>query len=98
MLVFRGILVLVGSAVLLQLSDLFLNLPHGLVHGFSYHSQGGLHGLLGNRWQLLEQLLSNAWLKEGSKSDRIDARKLAELLRVDLLRSVYHGERRASVP
>jgi transposase len=34
----------------------------------------------------------NALLKEGSKSDRIDARKLAELLRSPLLRSVYHGE------
>jgi transposase len=35
----------------------------------------------------------NALLKEGSKSDRIDARKLAELLRTNLLRSVYHGEK-----
>ena len=35
----------------------------------------------------------NALLKEGSKSDRIDARKLAELLRANLLRSVYHGEK-----
>jgi hypothetical protein len=34
----------------------------------------------------------NALLKEGSKSDRIDARKLAELLRAGLLRPVYHGE------
>ncbi len=34
----------------------------------------------------------NTLLKEGSKSDRIDARKLAELLRANLLRSVYHGE------
>jgi transposase len=34
----------------------------------------------------------NALLKEGSKSDRIDARKLAELLRANLVRSVYHGE------
>src|ERR1700741_1954865 len=34
----------------------------------------------------------NALLKEGNKSDRIDARKLAELLRAGLLRSVYHGE------
>jgi transposase len=31
-------------------------------------------------------------LKQGSKSDRIDARKLAELLRSNLLRPVYHGE------
>jgi transposase len=34
----------------------------------------------------------NALLKEGSKSDKVDARKLAELLRAGLLRSVYHGE------
>jgi transposase len=35
----------------------------------------------------------NALLKSGSKSDAIDARKLAELLRAGLLSSVYHGER-----
>jgi hypothetical protein len=34
----------------------------------------------------------NALLKEGSKSDRIDARKLAELLYMSKLSSVYHGE------
>jgi hypothetical protein len=34
----------------------------------------------------------NDYLKQGSKSDRIDARKLAELLRSNLLRPVYHGE------
>jgi hypothetical protein len=34
----------------------------------------------------------NALLKAGNKSDRIDARKLAELLRTGLLSSVYHGE------
>ena len=34
----------------------------------------------------------NALLKSGSKSDAIDARKLAELLRADLLSPVYHGE------
>jgi transposase len=34
----------------------------------------------------------NALLKAGSKSDRIDARKLAELLRAGLLSPVYHGE------
>ena len=31
-------------------------------------------------------------LKEGNKSDRIDARKLAELLRGNQLKPVYHGE------
>ncbi len=34
----------------------------------------------------------NALLKDGSKSDRIDARKLAELLRGNQLSSVYHGD------
>jgi transposase len=34
----------------------------------------------------------NALLKEGNKSDRIDARKLAELLRNGSLSAVYHGE------
>ena len=34
----------------------------------------------------------NALLKAGSKSDRIDARKLAELLRGNHLKPVYHGE------
>ena len=35
----------------------------------------------------------NALLKEGSRNDRIDARKLAELLRTNLLSPVYHGEK-----
>ncbi len=34
----------------------------------------------------------NALLKEGSKSDKNDARKLAELLRLNHLQPVYHGE------
>src|SRR5207249_7590421 len=34
----------------------------------------------------------NALLKDGNKSDRIDARKLAELLRLNHLSPVYHGE------
>lgn len=33
----------------------------------------------------------NALLKQGNKSDRIDARKLAELLRLGSLTAVYHG-------
>jgi transposase len=33
----------------------------------------------------------NKLLSEGSKADKPDARKLAELLRVGMLRSVYHG-------
>ena len=34
----------------------------------------------------------NALLKEGSKSDKVDARKLSELLHAGMLRPVYHGE------
>ena len=34
----------------------------------------------------------NALLKQGNKSDRIDAHKLAELIRGNYLKSVYHGE------
>src|SRR5438552_18759424 len=34
----------------------------------------------------------SALMKEGNKSDKIDARKLADLLRGGYLRSVYHGE------
>ena len=35
----------------------------------------------------------NALLKSGNKNDRIDARKLSELLRGGMLSPVYHGER-----
>jgi transposase len=34
----------------------------------------------------------NALLKQGNKNDKVDARKLAELLRAGLLSPVYHGE------
>src|SRR6516165_6824943 len=34
----------------------------------------------------------NALLKDGNKNDRVDARKLAELLRTNQLKAVYHGE------
>ncbi len=34
----------------------------------------------------------NARLKDGNKSDRIDARMLAELLRTNQVKPVYHGE------
>jgi len=34
----------------------------------------------------------NALLKAGNKNDRVDARKLGELLRAELLTPVYHGE------
>jgi len=34
----------------------------------------------------------NALLKTGNKNDRVDARKLSDLLRAGLLTPVYHGE------
>jgi hypothetical protein len=34
----------------------------------------------------------NALLKAGNKNDRIDARKLADLLRAGMVSPVYHGE------
>ncbi len=34
----------------------------------------------------------NALLKAGNKNDQVDARKLSELLRADLLTAVCHGE------
>src|SRR5215468_11560008 len=34
----------------------------------------------------------NALLKDGNKNDRIDARKLAELLRTNQVKPVYHGK------
>jgi transposase len=34
----------------------------------------------------------NALLKEGSKNDKVDARKLSELMHAGMLRPVYHGE------
>jgi len=36
--------------------------------------------------------VKNALSRDGNKSDRIDARKLAELLRGNHLKPVYHGE------
>src|SRR5436190_438461 len=36
----------------------------------------------------------NALLKDGNKSDRVDARKLAELLRTNQVKPVYHGKHR----
>jgi hypothetical protein len=40
----------------------------------------------------------NALLKDGNKSDRIDARKLAELLHLNNLNPVYHGETGVRMP
>jgi hypothetical protein len=39
-----------------------------------------------------------AVLKQGNKSDKIDARKLADRLRLNDLKPVYHGETGSKVP
>src|ERR1700677_1385479 len=40
----------------------------------------------------------NALLKAGNKNDRVDARKLSDLLRAGLLTPVYHGESGVRTP
>ena len=54
-----------------------------------------LHDLLKphvSRLAVVGDRRKNALSKDGNKSDRIDARKLAELLRGNQLHPVYHGE------
>jgi hypothetical protein len=53
-----------------------------------------LHGLLKPRVAKLVVCdpRRNALLQEGNQNDRVDARKLAELLHNNQLRSVYHGD------
>ena len=76
-----------------------LNFIHGLDGTLRVTFEEGTHSnwlydLL--RPQVSEVLVcnprKNALLKSGSKSDQIDARKLAELLRAGLLSAVYHGQ------
>ena len=57
-------------------------------------SAAGLHDLLKPQvaYRVVCDPRKNARLKDGSKSDRIDARKLADLLRLNRLHPVYHGE------
>ncbi len=45
-----------------------------------------------NSLRCRENPRKNALLKHGNKSDKIDARKLADLLRLNDLEPVYHGE------
>jgi hypothetical protein len=50
-----------------------------------------IHGLRGELHVICNPR-RNALLKEGSKNYKVDARKLADLLRTGMLRPVYHGE------
>jgi hypothetical protein len=40
----------------------------------------------------LHEIVANLDYAQSSKSDKVDARKLADLLRSGMLRPVYHGE------
>ena len=90
---------LIMECILETKADTILEFVHGLRGTVSVTFEEGtaaawLHDLLKPH---AAQLVvcdprKNALLKDGSKSDRIDARKLAELLRGSQLHSVYHGE------
>src|SRR5712675_3084614 len=77
-----------------------LSFVHGLRGSLRVTFEEGTHSawlydLL--RAQVSEVLVcnprKNALLKSGNKSDQIDARKLAELLRAGMLSAVYHGQK-----
>src|SRR5256712_3372918 len=65
----------------------FLGFSYGFRSGRSQHD--ALDAL---SYALLKNPRKNALLKDGNKSDRIDAHKLAELLYLNKLNPVYHGE------
>ena len=90
---------LIMECILETKSDTILEFVHGLRGTVSVTFEEGtaaawLHDLLKPH---VAQLVvcdprKNALLKDGSKSDRIDARKLAELLYLNKLHPVYHGQ------
>src|ERR1700726_1231247 len=90
---------LVMEAILETKAEAVLQLIHGLRGSLHVTFEEGtcaawLHDLL--KPHVTKVLVcdprKNALLKEGNKNDRIDARKLASLLRGGLLSAVYHGE------
>ena len=90
---------LIMECILETKADTILEFVHGLRGTVSVTFEEGtsaawLHDLLKPHvaYLVVSDPRKNALLKDGSKSDRIDARKLAELLRGNQLHSVYHGE------
>src|ERR1700726_4497870 len=90
---------LVMEAILETKAEAVLQLIHGLRGSLHVTFEEGtcaawLHDLL--KPHVTQVLVcdprKNALLKVGNKSDRIDAGKLAELLYMNKLHSVYHGE------
>ena len=90
---------LVMQCVLATHATAILDFIHGLRGSLHVTFEEGTHSawlydLLARRVARLVVCnpRQNALLKAGNKSDAIDARKLAELLRAGLLSPVYHGE------
>jgi len=90
---------LVMEAILETKTETILQFTHGLRGSLQVTFEEGtcaawLHDLL--KPHVTQVLVcdprKNALLKVGNKSDRIDSRKLAELLRSNLLRSVFHED------
>src|SRR6202035_4246439 len=90
---------LVMEAILETKAEAILQLIHGLRGSLHVTFEEGtcaawLYDLL--KAHVTEVLVcnprKNALLKDGSKGDQIDAHKLAELLRLNHLKPVYHGE------
>jgi len=90
---------LVMEAILETKAEAILQFIHGLRGSLHVTFEEGtcaawLHDLL--KPHVAKVLVcdprKNALLKAGNKNDRIDARKLADLLRSGLLSAVYHGE------
>src|ERR1700680_708294 len=90
---------LVMEAILETKAETILQFLHGLRGSLHVTLEEGtcaawLHDLLQPHVTkvLVCDPRKNALLKAGNKNDRIDARKLADLLRAGLLSPVYHGE------
>src|SRR5580698_2861385 len=90
---------LVMEAILETKAETILQFIHGLRGSLYVAFEEGtwaawLHDLLQPHVArvLASDPRKNALLKDGNKSDRIDARKLAELLYLNKLSPVYHGE------
>jgi transposase len=91
---------LVMQSVIATHASAILDFLHGLRGRLQVTFEEGTHS--GWLYDLLVRRVAqvvvcnprkNGLLKAGSKSDAIDARKLAELLRAGLLSPVYHGQR-----
>src|ERR1700686_3352507 len=90
---------LVMEAILETKAETILQFIHGLRGSVHVTLEEGtcaawLHDLLKPHVTnvLVCDRRKNALLKAGNKNDRIDARKLPDLLRTGLLSPVYHGE------